>query len=179
MRHQARTSKLGRTTAHKRAMLRNMVTSLILKDRIETTLPKAKELRRWAEKMITLAKRQTLHARRQAMTVLKDRDALQKLFTTLVDRFKDRQGGYTRILKLGYRHGDSAPMAVIEYLTAEIKKAVSTEKKDTKTHAKEHAHKAKKHEEKKKIAARPAKQAKQKSATIKKEKRFVRKKAGQ
>lgn len=124
MRHKVAGVKLGRTTAHKKALFRNLVTSLIINDRIETTLPKAKELRRWADKMITLAKKNTVHARRQAMSLLQDRAALQKLFTTLVDRYKDRAGGYTRILKLGFRHGDNAAMAVIEYLTAEAKKAV-------------------------------------------------------
>lgn len=122
MRHHVHNKKLGRTTAHKKAMLRNMVTSLILNDRIQTTLPKAKELRKWADKMITLAKKNSLHAKRQAMSILRDRAAMQKLFTTLLERFKDRQGGYTRIMKLGFRQGDSAAMAIIEYLTAEAKK---------------------------------------------------------
>lgn len=132
MRHQVAGKKLGRTTAHRVAMFRNMVTSLVLNDRIETTLPKAKELRRWADKMITLAKKNSIGARRQAMEVLRDRVALQKLFSTLVDRYKDRNGGYTRIMKLGFRHGDNAPMAVIEYLSAEVKKTSGTEKKSAK-----------------------------------------------
>lgn len=126
MRHQVAGRKFGRTSAHKKAMFRNMVTGLILNDRIETTLPKAKELRRWADKMITLAKKNSISARRQAMAVLRDRAALQKLFTTLVDRYKDRSGGYTRILKLGFRQGDNAAMAVIEYLTAEARRAVKS-----------------------------------------------------
>jgi large subunit ribosomal protein L17 len=136
MRHHVAGKKLGRTTAHKIAMFRNMVTSLIMNDRIETTLPKAKELRRWADKMITLAKKNTVASRRQAMTVLRDKAALQKLFSDLVDRFKDRAGGYTRVLKLGFRHGDNAPMAVIEYLTAEIKKVQTSGKKSSKASAK-------------------------------------------
>lgn len=143
MRHQVAGKKLGRTTSHKIAMFRNMVTSLIMNDRIETTLPKAKELRRWADKMVTLAKKNTLHAKRQAMMILRDRDAMQKLFTTMADRFKDRAGGYTRIMKLGNRHGDNAPMAIIEYLTAEVKKAVSGQPKAAKSAAKKPAAKAK------------------------------------
>lgn len=128
MRHKKAGRKLGRTSAHKKALLRNLVTSLILHDRIETTLAKAMELKRWADKMVTLAKKNTLHARRQAMSILKDKAALQKLFSTLVDRYKDRAGGYTRVLKLGFRHGDNAAMAIVEYLTAEIRKAVGPSK---------------------------------------------------
>ena len=143
MRHRVAGKKLGRTTAHKKAMFRNMVTSLILNDRIETTLPKAKELKRWADKMITLAKKNTLHSRREAMKVLKDKSALQKLFSTLVDRYTNRAGGYTRVLKLGYRHGDKAAMAAIEYLTAEVKKVVKPgDKAKTKPLAKSSAKKA-------------------------------------
>lgn len=159
MRHKRAGRKFGRTSAHKKALFRNQVTSLILNDRIETTLTKAKELRRWADKMITLAKKNTLHARRQAMEVLKDPAALTKLFSTLVDRFKDRKGGYTRIMKLGNRHGDAAPMAIIEYLTAEAKKAVEGITGETK--ATGHAKAAKKAPAKK---AAPAK----KVATAKK-----------
>ena len=136
MRHRVAGKKLGRTTAHKKAMFRNMVTSLILHDRIETTLPKAKELRRWADRMVTLAKKNTVAARREAMMVLKDRAALQKLFTTLVDRYKSRAGGYTRVLKLGYRHGDNAAMAIIEYLSAEAKKVTKSTEGKTKSKAK-------------------------------------------
>lgn len=169
MRHQAVCKKLGRTSAHKGAMLRNMVASLIKYDRIETTVPKAKELRRLADKMVTLAKRNTLHARRQAMSILQDHTALQKLFTTLVDRYKDRIGGYTRILRLGCRHGDAAPMAIIEYLTAELKKAVAGEKPKKSAAPKVHAKKAKqeikravKKEARPKMAAAPTR----KKATV-------------
>jgi len=154
MRHRVAGVKLGRTTAHKKAMFRNMVTSLILHDRIETTLPKAKELRRWADKMITLAKKNTVSARREAMMVLKDRAALQKLFTTLVDRYKSRAGGYTRVLKLGYRHGDNAAMAIIEYLSAETKKVTASTGSKTKTKAKAKA--APKKAEKKTVVAKKA-----------------------
>lgn len=150
MRHRVAGKKLGRTTSHKEAMFRNMVTSLILHDRIETTVVKAKELRRWADKMITLAKKNTLHSRRQAMSVLKDRVAYQKLFSNLVDRFKGREGGYTRVLKLGYRHGDNAAMAIIEFLTAEVNKITKststkaqTKKVAPKKESKKETHKAK------------------------------------
>ncbi len=121
MRHRVAGRKLGRTMEHRRAMLRNMVTSLILEERIETTLPKAKELRRVADRMITLGKRGTLHARRQALSYVRTNDAVKKLFAELAGRFSERNGGYTRILKLGQRRGDAAPIAIIEYLGAPIK----------------------------------------------------------
>lgn len=161
MRHQVAGTKLGRTSAHRKAMLRNMVTSLILRDRVETTLPKAKEMRRLADKMITLAKNGSLDARRRALEVVRNRDAVQKLFTTLVDRYRERQGGYTRIIKLGFRHGDSAPMAVLEYLTAEIKGA--HKKDESKVTKKAVVAKAKPKKAVKKEAsatAHPAKEAK-------------------
>lgn len=120
MRHELAYRKLGRTTPHRHALFRNMVTSLILRDRITTTVPKAKEVRRFADWMVTLAKRGSLHARRQAARVVQDRVALQKLFGVLADRFRERGGGYTRIIPLGARRGDAAPMAVLEYLTAEV-----------------------------------------------------------
>ncbi|QQR81962.1 MAG: 50S ribosomal protein L17 [Deltaproteobacteria bacterium] len=108
--------KLGRSAGHRRALLRNMVTSLILHERVETTLPKAKELRRTADRMITLAKEGTLHARRQAAAFVMSDESLRKLFSTLAERFKDRAGGYTRIFRFPHRRGDSAEMATIEYL---------------------------------------------------------------
>jgi len=95
-------------------MFSNMVVSLLIHEQINTTLPKAKELRRVADKMITLGKRGTLHTRRQAFSFLRDDGAVSKLFSALADRYKDRSGGYTRVLKAGYRYGDNAPMAVIE-----------------------------------------------------------------
>ncbi len=116
MRHQVRKKRLDRTSSHRIAMFRNMVTSLIEVERITTTLTKAKMLRSIAEKMVTLAKNGTLHARRQAASVVRTPQAVQKLFSELGPRFKDRKGGYTRVLKLGFRHGDGAPMALIEYL---------------------------------------------------------------
>ncbi|MFO1462658.1 MAG: 50S ribosomal protein L17 [bacterium] len=116
MRHQVRKKRFSRTTSHRIAMFRNMVTSLIQEERITTTLPKAKELRRFAEKMVTLAKNGSLHARRQAAAFVRSNEAVHKLFAELGPRFKERQGGYTRILRLGNRLGDGAPMAIIEYL---------------------------------------------------------------
>jgi large subunit ribosomal protein L17 len=128
MRHQKDYRKLGRESAHRKAMFRNMVTSLILHDRIETTLPKAKELRRFAERAVTLGKNATLAARRTARIMVKDSAALTKLFSTLADRYKDRPGGYTRIIRLGMRSGDAAPMAMIEYLPAETKAPAASTK---------------------------------------------------
>ena len=106
---------------HRRALLRNMVTSLIVEERLETTLAKAKELRRVADRMVTLGKRGSLHARRQALSYVRTQDAVKKLFAELAERFSKRPGGYTRIYKLGYRQGDAAPMAIIEYLGAPSK----------------------------------------------------------
>ena len=116
MRHLVDHRKLGRTASHRKALLRNLATSLVLSERIETTLPKALELRRVADKLITLAKAGTLHSRRQAASILLDEEAVRKLFNGLGQRFTDREGGYTRIYKFGFRRGDSAEMAAIEYL---------------------------------------------------------------
>lgn len=114
MRHRKAGRKLGRTTAHRSAMLRNMVTSLFEHERIVTTVPKAKEARRIADKMITLAKRGDLHARRQAYSFIRSSDIVAKLFDDLQAQYTDRQGGYTRIIRTGTRHGDAAPMAILE-----------------------------------------------------------------
>lgn len=114
MRHRKKGRNLSRTASHRRAMLRNMATSLFLHERIETTTAKAKELRPFAERLISLAKRGDLHARRIAGRKVSDRAALGKLFDDLGPRFAEREGGYTRILKLGNRKGDAAAMALIE-----------------------------------------------------------------
>ncbi len=114
MRHGVAGRKLGVTTSHRFAMFRNMAHALLKHEQITTTLPKAKELRPVAEKLITLGKRGGLHARRQAYAQLRDDVIVAKLFTTLADRYKARQGGYTRVLKAGVRYGDAASMAVIE-----------------------------------------------------------------
>jgi len=114
MRHNNSGRRLGRTTSHRVAMFRNMVTSLLNHERIITTDAKAKEIRSVAEKMITLGKRGDLHAHRQAASYIREKSVVTKLFSTIAPRYKDRQGGYTRIIKLGQRLGDAASMSVIE-----------------------------------------------------------------
>ena len=114
MRHRKSGRKLGRTSSHRSAMFRNMVTSLFEHERIVTTKEKAKELRPIAEKMITLAKKGDLHARRQALSYIRSKDIVEKLFTDIKEQFADRKGGYTRILQTGARKGDAASMAIIE-----------------------------------------------------------------
>jgi large subunit ribosomal protein L17 len=114
MRHGIAHRKLNRTTTHRKAMLANMAASLIEHEQIVTTLPKAKELAPFMDKLITLAKRGDLHGRRQAMSKVRNEAQVKKLFDTLGDRYTERSGGYTRVLKAGFRHGDNAPMAVIE-----------------------------------------------------------------
>jgi large subunit ribosomal protein L17 len=116
MRHRAKGRQLSRTSEHKRAMLRNMATSLFAHDQITTTEAKAKELRPYAEKLITLARRGDLHARRQAEQKIRDRETLSRLFSEIGPRFAGRPGGYIRILKLGHRPGDGADLARIELL---------------------------------------------------------------
>lgn len=133
MRHQMALRKLGKNSAHRKAMFRNMVTSLIRSDRIETTLPKAKEIRRMADQMVTLAKKGTLAARRRAASYLQDPAVVQKLFSQLGERYQSRHGGYTRIVRLGTRRGDAADMAIIEYMPAEA--PASTGKKTKKAPA--------------------------------------------
>jgi large subunit ribosomal protein L17 len=114
MRHRLSGRKLNRTSAHRKAMFSNLVAALIRHEQITTTLPKAKDLRPIADKLITLGKRGNLHARRQAIAVLGDVKLAAKLFDTLAPRYAKRNGGYTRVLKAGFRYGDASPMAVIE-----------------------------------------------------------------
>ena len=116
MRHARGYRRLNRTHEHRKALFANMAGSLIEHEQIKTTLPKAKELRPVVEKLITLAKRGDLHARRQAAAMLKEDKDVAKLFDVLAARYKDRQGGYTRVLKAGFRYGDMAPMAIIEFV---------------------------------------------------------------
>jgi large subunit ribosomal protein L17 len=120
MRHGNANRKLNRTSAHRKAMFANMSAALIKHEQIVTTLPKAKELRPIVEKLITLAKRGDLHARRQAIAQIRDEDQVRKLFAVLGERYKGRQGGYTRILKAGFRYGDNAPVAVIEFVDRDV-----------------------------------------------------------
>lgn len=114
MRHAVSGRKLGRTTSHRKATFANMAAALIRHEQIATTLPKAKELRPFVDRLITLGKRGGLHARRQALAVLRDAELTKKLFGSLADRYKERKGGYTRVLRAGHRYGDAADMAVIE-----------------------------------------------------------------
>ena len=116
MRHGKHGRKLNMKSQHRHAMLRDMATSLLLHEQITTTLPKAKEMKRFVERIITLGKQGGLHARRQAAALIRDNAVVQKLFGPLAQRYKTRRGGYTRVLKAGYRHGDSAAMAVIELI---------------------------------------------------------------
>ncbi|HOG08421.1 MAG: 50S ribosomal protein L17 [Syntrophales bacterium] len=131
MRHGKFGKKLGRSSSHRQAMLRNMVTSLIRTEKITTTDAKAKVLKSLADRMVTLGKRGDLHARRQALSFIRDRAMVIKLFDELSPRFRERPGGYTRIVKMGYRHGDNAPVSVIEFIPA-----VTVDKPKKKTAAK-------------------------------------------
>ena len=135
MRHLKAGRKFGRTSAHRKALFRNMVTALIERERIRTTLAKAKELRGKVEKTITLGKKGTLHARRHALRLVADKDSLKKVFGALAERYANRPGGYTRIVKLGHRLGDDAPMVFIELVDREgevVSKPPAKGKKDTK-----------------------------------------------
>jgi large subunit ribosomal protein L17 len=122
MRHLISGSKLGKQPAHRRAVLRNLVTNLIEKERIQTTLLRAKAAKPIAERMITLGKRDSLHARRQAAAFLMTVGATQKLFSDLAPRFAERPGGYTRIVRVGWRLGDGAELAILEFIGSELKK---------------------------------------------------------
>ena len=131
MRHQKSGRKLGRNSSHRKAMFRNMVTSLLAHETIVTTDAKAKELRPIAEKMIGLGKRGDLHARRQALAYLKDKSITHHLFGDLKDRFLNRQGGYVRIIKKGNRKGDGAPISIVQLLPGEQQKKTTKTKKET------------------------------------------------
>lgn len=119
MRHRKSGVKLNRTASHRQAMFRNMVTSLLKHDRIKTTDAKAKELRRWADHIITLAKRGDLHARRLAMAIVREKDVVHQLFENAAQRFGSRNGGYTRIVKIGRRAGDTAPLTLVELISSD------------------------------------------------------------
>lgn len=123
MRHLKTGRRLGRSSAHRKALFRNLVTALIMRERIRTTLAKAKEMRSKIEKTITLGKKGTLHARRQALKAVTEKGALQKLFGPLSKRYAERKGGYTRIIKIGNRRGDDAPMAFIELVDRDEEQA--------------------------------------------------------
>ena len=129
MRHGIDHRKLGRKPAHRKALMRNLMNALVHAERIETTVSKAKELRPLADRLITLGKAGTLHSRRRVFSLLTDKEATDKLFATLAGRYVGRQGGYTRIVRTGFRVGDGAEMAIIEYLPLEEKKAGGKKKK--------------------------------------------------
>ena len=132
MRHLKAGRKLGRTSAHRKALFRNLVTALIRQERIQTTLAKAKELRGKVEKTITLGKKGTLHARRHALKLVSNKDSLKKIFGPLAERYATRPGGYTRVIKLGHRLGDDAPMAFIELVDRESESTIKQPAKSKK-----------------------------------------------
>ncbi len=165
MRHRKASLKLNRTTSHRKAMFRNMVTSLFKHERVRTTGAKAKELRRWADHIITLAKRGDLHARRQALSIIREKGVVHKLFEEAHERFGNSAGGYTRIVKLGRRAGDAAPMSLIELVVAEA----GGKKKDKKKAGKTAAEKKKTKADKKAEVAQEKKQPKKKAKSDKKE----------
>jgi len=193
MRHLKTGRKFGRTSAHRKALFRNMVTALIGRERIRTTLAKAKELRGKVEKTITLGKKGTLHARRHALKLVADKDSLKKIFGPLAERYANRPGGYTRVIKLGHRLGDDAPMAFIELVDREggspvkqpdkgkkkvgvtaKKAAVEEKEKKSKKDAKESTAKTigkKSDGEKKKVAQTKKKMVDKKEKSVKKDKK--------
>ena len=130
MRHLVSGSKLGKQPAHRRAVLRNLVTNVIERERITTTIARARAARPLVEKMITLGKRDTLHARRQAAAFLQTTDATKKLFAVIAPRFSDRPGGYTRIVRVGWRIGDGAELAILELIGSELKKKEKKTKRE-------------------------------------------------
>jgi large subunit ribosomal protein L17 len=134
MRHRVAGRKLSRHTQHRELMFRNMLVSLLQRERIKTTLAKGKELRSWADRVISLGKQGTLHARRRAFALLRDRDVVKKLFGEIAPKYKDRQGGYTRVYRLGWRQGDGAPLSLVELVTYA---APEEKKKSTVKRAKE------------------------------------------
>jgi large subunit ribosomal protein L17 len=162
MRHQKKTVKLGRTAEHRKALLANQVCSLIEHQRIKTTLAKAKAVRPLAEKMVTLGKKGSLHARRTALAVLRQKDAVKKLFDDIAPRSAARQGGYTRIIKLGQRRSDSAAVAFLEWVdAAEVVEETAPTEKGKKR-------KSKKSEESSEAAAKPGRKAKKSEPNEKK-----------
>ena len=186
MRHNRRTKRFGRSLGERRAMLENMVSSLIIHQQITTTLPKAKEAKRLADRVIHLGKQNSLAARRQVFSYLQDHDLTSKLFKEVSPRFKSRKGGYTRILQLSRRKGDGAQLALLELTEKEIivKTPVKKKKKDTSSethdhskhdHTHEHGHE---HETKTKPEATPVKKSPNKSGFLKNIGKFFRKQGG-
>ena len=164
MRHRVAGRKLSRHTQHRELMFRNMLVSLLQYERIKTTLAKGKELRSWADRIISLGKRGTLHARRRAFALLRDQGIVKKLFDEIAPKFKDRAGGYTRVYKLGWRQGDAAPLSLVELVTfthPEEKKK-STIKKAKEVLEKVTPKKKEKVEKKEKAKEKPKEKAKEK-----------------
>jgi len=174
MRHRVAGRKFSRHTQHRELMFRNMLVSLLEHERIKTTLAKGKELRSWADKIITLGKKGTLHARRRAFALLRDKTIVKKLFDEIAPKFKDRAGGYTRVYKLGWRQGDAAPLSLVELVTFAHPEE---KKKSTITKAKEALGKvtSKKKEKgekgKEKVKEKPKEKPKEKVKEEKKEKK--------
>jgi large subunit ribosomal protein L17 len=177
MKHRVAGRRLDRTTEHRTAMFRNMVTSLLRHERIETTTPKAKELRRIADKIITLGKRGTPHARRIAQREVRETEVVEKLFGPIADRFKARPGGYTRVVRLGRRHGDNAEMALIE-LVERTEAAPAPEKGGKAKAAEKKPLREEKTAGKEKAPARPGPEKKAKAKAAKAEKAEKAPKAG-
>lgn len=176
MRHQVSGRKLGKTSSHRKAMFRNMATSLIEHGRIKTTLHKAKELRSIADQLVTLGKRNTLHTRRQAFDLIRNKTIVKKLFDEIAPAFEDRKGGYTRIYHIGQRVGDAAKMAVIEFLQEDLLKS-KVEGKVVEKKAKAKKEKKPATEKKAKKEAAPKKEAKAKKSATKAKKAPAKKKA--
>ena len=179
MRHRVAGRKLSRHTQHRELMFRNMLVSLLQYERIKTTLAKGKELRSWADKMISLGKQGTLHARRRAFALLRDKGIVKKLFDEIAPKFKDRQGGYTRVYRLGWRQGDGAPLSLVELVTyavpeekkkSTLKKAKEVLEKVT-PKKKEKVEKKEKEKEKEKGKEKKEKKVKKEEKEIPKEKK--------
>jgi len=176
MRHRVAGRKLSRHTQHRELMFRNMLVSLLQHERVRTTLAKGKELRRWADRMISLGKKGTLHARRRAFALLRDKGTVKKLFDEIAPKFKDRAGGYTRVFKLGWRQGDAAPFSLVELVTfahpEEKKKSTITKAKEVleKVTPKKKEKGEKKEKGKEKPKEKPKEKAKQEKKVKKEEK---------
>jgi large subunit ribosomal protein L17 len=179
MRHRVAGRKLSRHTQHRELMFRNMLVSLLQYERIKTTLAKGKELRSWADKIISLGKKGTLHARRRAFALLRDKGIVKKLFDEIAPKFKDRQGGYTRVYRLGWRQGDGAPLSLVELVTyavpeekkkSTLKKAKEVLEKVT-PKKKEKVEKKEKEKEKEKGKEKKEKKVKKEEKEIPKEKK--------
>ncbi len=169
MRHRKGYKKLGRPTQHRMMMFRNMVTSLILQERIVTTVAKAKEARKFADKMITLAKDGSLESRRRAHAFLMRKDAVRKLFDELAERYKERNGGYTRVIRLGWRRGDGAEQAILELVDRVEKPKKKEEKPEKKTPRKT---KVKAKAKEKKAEVKPEEEKKPRESEEKKRRRW-------